>query len=519
MATVRVQKILAQAGIASRRKAEQLILEGSVTINGQPAKLGDRAEIGKDAIKVRGKLILQKEAPVYLAFYKPKGVISMMVDPEGRATLFDYLHKIKARVFPVGRLDFNSEGLLLLTNDGDFAERYHRDDSFPRIYHVKVKGHPDAEMLSRLDRPARLSEHSRRVIKPHSIRQVDSFTQKASIEAVFIGGGAVDVKAFFESKGFLVEKVTRTGIGHITLHGLAPGEFRFLKDTQVEALLKQPELGLTRLEQEAEVAREKDEARAKWEARREAHAEERAEAQSSARGETEGGPIRVVRPQGAAPARARTEGGDDRPIKLQRTPRGPRASQRERTGGGGFRPGGSARTFKPGSERPKRPFGKPAPWKAREDRDSGGGGGFDRAERPRFGGPRKPRFDDSRPGRPDRGDKPRFGGPRGPGGSAPGKFGRGPGRPERPSRPSRDSGGAGWSERPPRRDARPRPARAEGGASRPPKVGGPKFEGTSRPSAGQRVGGPRSERPASSRGRPAGGAGGRGGFKPRRPRS
>src|SRR5947209_7120382 len=119
MASERVQKVLAQAGIASRRKAEELISQGLVTINGKLAKLGDKAEFGKDAIKVKGKLLNSQAEPlIYLAFNKPKGVISTLTDPEGRSTLTDFLGKIKARVFPVGRLDFNSDGLLILTNDG-----------------------------------------------------------------------------------------------------------------------------------------------------------------------------------------------------------------------------------------------------------------------------------------------------------------------------------------------------------------------------------------------------------------
>src|ERR1700735_429375 len=113
MAKERVQKILARAGLASRRKAEELIIEGVVTINGKIAVLGDQAEWGEDSIKVRGKLLHSTEAPIYLSFYKPKGVISMFGDPEGRPSLEGYLGSIHKRLFPVGRLDFNSEGLLL----------------------------------------------------------------------------------------------------------------------------------------------------------------------------------------------------------------------------------------------------------------------------------------------------------------------------------------------------------------------------------------------------------------------
>src|SRR4051812_37353961 len=134
MALERVQKILAQAGLASRRQAEQLIIEGVVTINGKVAKLGDKAELGKDSIKVRGKLLHAVESQVYYAFNKPRSVISLMTDPESRAAISSYLGKMKQRLFPADRLEFNSEGLVLLTNDGAFVDKFQKDDNIPRIY-------------------------------------------------------------------------------------------------------------------------------------------------------------------------------------------------------------------------------------------------------------------------------------------------------------------------------------------------------------------------------------------------
>ena len=243
MALERVQKILAQAGIASRRKAEELITEGAVTINGKIAQLGDKADLTSDAVKVNGKLLQGKEPETYLAFYKPRGVISMLSDPEGRATIADYLKRVPTRVFPVGRLDFMSEGLILLTNDGDFAEKLQRRDDVPRVYHVKVKGHPDQEMLERLRRGARFGN---RLVQPQSVRLSDEFSNKARIEIVIMGSGAVDLRAFIESRGFLVERITRAAIGHLTTHGMIPGALKMLEKSQVEALLNQPELG-TRL--------------------------------------------------------------------------------------------------------------------------------------------------------------------------------------------------------------------------------------------------------------------------------
>lgn len=249
MSVERVQKILAQAGIASRRKAEELITSGEVTINGKIAKLGDKAELGKDSIKVKGKLLQKAESPVYIALYKPRGVISMLVDEQGRPTLADYLSKVKTRVFPVGRLDFNSEGLILLTNDGAVSQQLQKSEELIRVYHVKVKGHPDAEMIARIERGTRKGDDGRN-FKPHSIRIRQKLEKKTVLEVVLMGSGAFDLRSLFETRGFLVEKSVRTAIGQIKLGALAPGEFRVLKQSQLKALIEQPELGLRRLEQD-----------------------------------------------------------------------------------------------------------------------------------------------------------------------------------------------------------------------------------------------------------------------------
>ena len=245
----RVQKILAKAGIASRRKCEELIVEGSVTINGKVAQLGDKAEFGKDAIKVKGKLLSAVEDKVYLAFYKPRAVISMLVDHENRPNLSEYLSKIKTRVFPVGRLDYNSEGLILLTNDGDFAEKLQKREDIARVYTVKVKGHAGAEAIRGLEKGARIDF---RMVRPHSVRKLRELDNKTQLQIVIVGGGAIDIRGLCEMKGLLVDKITRTAIGHITTKGLAPGHMRFLKATQAQALLEQPELGLELLQREIE---------------------------------------------------------------------------------------------------------------------------------------------------------------------------------------------------------------------------------------------------------------------------
>jgi 23S rRNA pseudouridine2605 synthase len=247
----RIQKILAQAGITSRRKAEQLIKEGLVTVNGKVATIGEKADLAEDAIKVEGKLLQTKRPPMYIAFHKPRGVISMFADPEGRPTLGDFLARIKERLFPIGRLDFNSEGLILLTNDGAFAEKLQKRSDIARVYQVKVRGHVEPADLAKLERGAKVGE---RAFKPHSVRLAGNLASKSVIEWVTLESGAMDVKGAFESRGFLVEKITRTAIGHINLRGIAPGEHKLLKASQVEALLNQPELGMRALAEDAEAA-------------------------------------------------------------------------------------------------------------------------------------------------------------------------------------------------------------------------------------------------------------------------
>ncbi|MGH9628632.1 MAG: pseudouridine synthase, partial [Bryobacteraceae bacterium] len=142
MSEERLQKILSRAGVASRRKAEQLMVEGRVTVNGQIiTELGSKADLDRDHIKVDGKLLRAPKNVIYVALNKPKGVVTTMSDPEGRETVMDLVKRLKVRIYPVGRLDYASEGLLLLTNDGDFANRITSAASHvQKTYLVKANG-------------------------------------------------------------------------------------------------------------------------------------------------------------------------------------------------------------------------------------------------------------------------------------------------------------------------------------------------------------------------------------------
>ncbi|RMD57338.1 MAG: rRNA pseudouridine synthase, partial [Nitrospirae bacterium] len=141
MVKERIQKFIAYAGIASRRKAEELIRDGLVTVNGKRAVIGMKVDPLKDYIKVNNKLITRNEPLVYIMFNKPQHCITSMYDPEGRVTVKDYLRKVKQRVYPVGRLDYDAEGLLIITNDGEFANKIlHPSNKIKKTYLVKLKG-------------------------------------------------------------------------------------------------------------------------------------------------------------------------------------------------------------------------------------------------------------------------------------------------------------------------------------------------------------------------------------------
>lgn len=245
MAKERVQKIIAQTGMASRRTAERWIQEGYVTVNGKRIKLGDQADISQDAIKVKGKLITQKEPPAYLIFHKPKGVISTLGrDPGGRPTLKDYLRSVRTKVFPIGRMEFQDEGLILLTNDGELAEKIQKSDDIPKFYEVKVSSHPSLKTLKNLRDGTRLENQ---LIRPFHVAWLQKLTSKARLLFIFKGHGPVELKILLERNGLIPERIVRTGIGSLRLRGLAPGGYKRIPRKQFEEVLDSAEKVLKRL--------------------------------------------------------------------------------------------------------------------------------------------------------------------------------------------------------------------------------------------------------------------------------
>ncbi len=244
MAEERLQKILAHAGIASRRHAEEYILAGRVKVNGKVVNtLGAKANPAVDHIKVDGRLLQhQRETLIYIALHKPKSVVTTVSDPEGRETVMKFLPKVKQRVYPVGRLDYQSEGLLLLTNDGEFANRvisprYH----VPKTYLVKTTGVLSEEQEEQF-RAGILLEGKRTA--PAEIRLVKK-AQNPWYEVIITEGRTHQIRHMFRFFGKLVEKLRRVSIGPIDIKGIRAGEYRLLNVQEIRRfrrILKLPQI-------------------------------------------------------------------------------------------------------------------------------------------------------------------------------------------------------------------------------------------------------------------------------------
>ena len=237
----RLQKLIAAAGIASRRHAEELISAGRVTVNGEVVKeLGTKADPDKDHIKVNGKLInpqLQSREKVYVLLNKPKGYLSSVSDPEGRPLVTELLPPSLGKVHPVGRLDFNTEGLLLLTNDGDFTNFVTAArNRVEKVYEVKVKGVPAESGIARLRRGITLEDGTRTA--PAKIKLLNETQTNAWYEVLLHQGRNQQVRRMFELIGHSVLKLRRTRIGFLIDEDLKPGYWRLLSPREVARMMK-----------------------------------------------------------------------------------------------------------------------------------------------------------------------------------------------------------------------------------------------------------------------------------------
>lgn len=229
----RLQKIIAQAGISSRRKAEDLILGERVTVNGRyVTELGAKADPEIDHIKVDGKIVLPQPRE-YLAFHKPRAVLSAVSDSRGRPVVADYIQK-KRRLYPAGRLDFNSEGLLILTNDGAMARKIMMVGNLEKVYRVKVTGSPSKANLDQLVNGIRIGGE---VFKAHRIRRLKTGSN-CWFEVALKQGKNRQIRKMFEQIGHGVMRLRRTSIGPVKLGNLKAGHYRKLTSREI-ALLNQ----------------------------------------------------------------------------------------------------------------------------------------------------------------------------------------------------------------------------------------------------------------------------------------
>jgi 23S rRNA pseudouridine2605 synthase len=256
MPAERLQKIIAAAGVASRRKAEQLITGGLVTVNGEiVTELGSKADPSHDSIKVNGKLISAPERHVYLLLNKPRGYVTTVTDPEGRPTVMDLVKGVSARVYPVGRLDYLSEGLLLLTNDGELAQKLtHASSHVPKTYLVKISGQPAPAQLDKLRAGIRLPGERAPLKAPKGAepklgaKRRSTPVQTAPVriklvrdavnpwyEITMVEGRNRQIRRMFEQIEHHVEKIKRVVYGPLVLD-VEPGKFRHLTEQEVTKL-------------------------------------------------------------------------------------------------------------------------------------------------------------------------------------------------------------------------------------------------------------------------------------------
>jgi 23S rRNA pseudouridine2605 synthase len=232
----RLQKILSQAGIASRRASEQLMLDGRVTVNGATVReLGTKADPSADDIRVDGRRIRVAEQHRYLLLNKPRGYVTTRSDPQRRPTVLDLLGGVREYVYPVGRLDFDSEGLLLLTNDGELAAHLtHPSHEVARVYEVRVAGIPDAHDLKRLSRGVTIDG---RRTEPAQLQVVPDRTADRAIVRITIHEGRNrQVRRMFDAIGHPVDELRRVAIGPIRDKQLKSGAWRDLSAAEVAAL-------------------------------------------------------------------------------------------------------------------------------------------------------------------------------------------------------------------------------------------------------------------------------------------
>jgi 23S rRNA pseudouridine2605 synthase len=234
--SIRLNKFLADYGVASRRKADVLIDEGQVQVNGRKVfELGIKIDPSKDQVKVGGKLIQAKPQPVYFVFNKPKSVVTTTSDPQGRPIVLDYFKRIRKRIFPVGRLDWDTEGLLLMTNDGEFSNEIASPQSdIPKTYHAKLDGLITQVKMDKLRRGVSIVGGKVRALHIKKLKKGSD--KKDWVEITITEGKNRQVRKMFAKVGYDVEKLKRVAIGQLKLGSLKLGDYRPLTRKDLEKI-------------------------------------------------------------------------------------------------------------------------------------------------------------------------------------------------------------------------------------------------------------------------------------------
>ena len=232
----RLQKIIAQAGIASRRAAEKMILDGRVSINGTVVSvLGTKADLEKDEIRVEGRLISTETTKVYLMLNKPRGYVTTLDDPQQRPIVTDLLSGVQEKVFPVGRLDYDSEGLLLFTNDGDFALRLqHPRFQVSKTYRVKIEGYLSNQEMRLLSEGITMEDG---LFRPVYITVERKSSKSCWLSVTLMEGRNRVIRRAFDTLGHSVIRLIRVAVSDLSLDDLKPGTYRYLKKREVMRLM------------------------------------------------------------------------------------------------------------------------------------------------------------------------------------------------------------------------------------------------------------------------------------------
>lgn len=237
MEEMRIQKYLASCGVASRRKAEELVAQGLVKINGKPAQIGDKVDPGYDKVEVKGQWVRPEKKKIYVMLYKPEGIVTTSSDEQGRGTVLDLVKDIQERIYPVGRLDMNTQGLLFLTNDGEFANQItHPKNKIEKTYLAHVKGGElSYEELKKLRRGVELEDG---MTQPARVDVAEVYEDGTTLLKIVIHEGRNrQVRRMLEAVGHPVLQLKRSEIGGVSLGNLPYGKWRHLKPGEIERLL------------------------------------------------------------------------------------------------------------------------------------------------------------------------------------------------------------------------------------------------------------------------------------------